>query len=90
MSQDSIPADERATMSEAEMEQLANELRLVLQDRTCCPGHASSVCFRMLAAFALDDANDNRTKAAATLTRTAQQLAKEIRRGTYYVLRSKQ
>lgn len=82
--------DERATLSEAEMELLANEFRLLLQQRSCCPGHASSICLRMLAAFSLDDAKDNRTKAAATLTRAAQQLAQQIRRGNYFVVRSKQ
>jgi hypothetical protein len=81
---------ERPTLTGEQMDALAHEMRLLLQERACCPGHASAVCVRMLAGFALDDADDNTTKAAATLTRVAHQIAGEIRRGKYFMVRTQQ
>lgn len=78
------------TMTSAQIEQLANELRVLLQQRTCCPKHASELLLMMMAGFAMDDANDDRHKAASMIRREAKALASQIEAGRYNVLRVKQ
>lgn len=80
----------RQTMSAADIELLANELRLTIQASSCCPLHASEVLMHVMASFVLDSHGDSATRAAAEFTRAAQVFASRIRRGDYFVVRAKQ
>lgn len=75
------------TMTPAEVERVAHEVRLVIQQRTCCPLHAGEVLMHVLAGFALDDASDNSHEAAATIMRGAREYAGRVRAGKFRVLR---
>lgn len=79
-------SDRVVTMTGEQIELLANELRVTIQQRTCCPEHASELLLMMMAGFALDDAGQNRHKAAAALRRAAKQLASQIETGKYTVV----
>lgn len=76
------------TMSPADVERVAHEVRLLIQQSTCCPLHAGDVLMHVLAGFALDDANDNPHKAAATIMKGAKQCAQRVRTGRFVVMRS--
>lgn len=77
-------------MTTSEIEQVANELRVAIQQRTCCPRHAAELLLMMMAGFAMDDANDDRRKAASMIRREAKALASQIEAGRYNVVRVKQ
>lgn len=76
------------TLTPGEVQALANELRITLQQRTCCPRHAADVCLHILAGFALDDADQNTAVAARGLTNAAAGLASKIRRGAFVLRQS--
>lgn len=82
-----LTAETKVTMTGAEIEQLANELRVVIQHRTCCPEHAGELLLMMMAGFALDDARQDRFKAAATMRRAVKGLANQIEQGKYTLVR---
>lgn len=75
-------------MTPADVERVAHEVRLLIQQSTCCPLHAGQVLMHVLAGFALDDANDNPHKAAATIMKGAKQYAQLVRTGGFVVMRS--
>lgn len=77
----------RETMTDNEVERLANELRAEITKRTCCPLHAGEVLLLVMAGFALDDAGDDHLKAARTMERGARELVKLLRSGNLQVLR---
>jgi hypothetical protein len=76
------------TMTESEIEALSNEVRRLLQQRTCCPHHAGDVLLCVMASFALDDAGDDIERAARTVQRSAKNLSKHIRKGAFKLLRA--
>jgi hypothetical protein len=80
----------RPTMSPAQVEQVANELRVLLRERTCCPEHAGQVLLHVMAGFCLDDADDDRHRAATKLRRAAKVLADDIAAGRFLVMRTRQ
>ena len=84
------PSAETVTMTHQQIEQLVNELRIAIQGRTCCPEHAGEVLLMVMAGFALDDAGDNRNKAAAAIRRAAKDLANKIETGQFAILRTQQ
>ncbi|HEY0684683.1 MAG TPA: hypothetical protein VGD45_20270 [Steroidobacter sp.] len=75
-------------MTPADIERVAHEVRLQIQQSTCCPLHAGEVLMHVLAGFALDDANDNPHQAAATIMRGAKEYAQRVRTGRFVVMRS--
>lgn len=77
-------------MTQHEIEDVANELRVMLQQRTCCPVHAGDVLLVIMAGFALDDTRGNLVKAAASIRRAAQGLARQLESGRYSVARVRQ
>lgn len=77
----------RPPMTDAEMMQLANDVRRLLQQQTCCPLHAGEIILHVIAGFVLDDTKDDREKAAAMLTRIANIVALDLRAGRYVVIR---
>lgn len=81
--------DQQQQMSPADVERVAHEIRLQIQRTTCCPLHAGEVLMRVLAGFALDDANDNPHKAAAAIMKGAKQYAQLVRTGGLVVMRSR-
>lgn len=77
-------------MSQAAIETIANEIRAVIQERTCCAAHAGEMLMFVMAGFALDDAEDDRAAAGVMIRREADALAKRIEGGTYTMVRGRQ
>lgn len=77
-------------MTPEAIEILANELRLLIQQRTCCPQHAGDVLLQVMAGFCLDSASSDRHKAASAVRRAVKALANDIELGRYTVIRSTQ
>jgi hypothetical protein len=77
-------------LTQEQIELLANEMRQILQARTCCPLHAGEVLMRVMVAFVLDDAHDDPARAARALERATARLAKRVRRGDFVVVRGVQ
>ena len=75
-------------MSKDDVEKLANSLRVTIQSRTCCPGHAVDVLFVVLASFALDGTVDNPSVAAENIRRLSSTLAAQVQQGRYKLERS--
>lgn len=78
---------DRTPMTHDDIERVANELRQCLQDRTCCPWHAIQVCMTVLAGFALDDAENDLSKAASNIRAVLRSFAAEIERGRFAMVR---
>jgi hypothetical protein len=83
-------SQEQSAMTPQDVEVLAHNLRLYIQSETCCPHHAGEVLLRVLAGFALDDAEDDKHEAAATLVKGVKQCANKIRSGEFSMLRTQQ
>lgn len=77
-------------MTAQQIEVLANELRVLIQKRTCCPQHAGDVLLQVMAGFFLDSASHDRHQAAAAVRRAAKAVAEDIAVGRYAVIRSAQ
>jgi hypothetical protein len=75
-------------MTPAQLEHLANAVRVSLQNRTCCPKHATDVLLHILASFALDSGQNDPQKAARIFERAASNLTKRIRRGEFTLVRA--
>lgn len=70
-------------MTAAEITGLANELRKLIQERTCCVKHAGDVVCTVLGGFALDMAGNKPEEAARIIRREAKLIAWEIRNGNF-------
>jgi hypothetical protein len=75
-------------MTDQEVTDMANSLRVQLMETTCCPEHGRHVLLVVLASFALDDADRNAPEAAASLRRDVERFAKDIETGRFYMSRT--
>lgn len=84
MSADKAPPPHNVT----EFIDLANRLRLFLQDSTCCPDAAAQVSKMLLASFVIDIHNGDPAAAAAELESIAKEVANDIRGRKLKICRS--
>lgn len=70
-----------------ESEALANEMRVLLQGRTCCASTAAGVALTAFAGFCLDYNNHNGHQAAAALMKASREMAARMRRGDFKLVR---
>lgn len=79
----------KAPMRLDDFERVAHEVRLLAQERTCCPHHAGETLMLVLAGFALDDTDDDPHQAAAKILREAKRFAHAVRTGQFRMNRSR-
>lgn len=78
--------DHRISDDEAEL--LVNEVRVLLQHRTCCPDHAMAVLGLVAVGFAFDQTDYAQPRQAANGIRKAfEKLARRVERGDFKMIR---
>lgn len=65
-------------MSTQEVFTLANEIRIELQMRACCPEHAAEVAAVLLTTFLMDSTNADGKAAAKLLEQTSKRIRKQL------------
>lgn len=75
------------SMSEKDVEKVANQVRRQLDEKACCGIHAIEVLFTVIGSFVLDEANDVPGAAADHLLREANSFAQSLRNGGIIVRR---
>lgn len=78
-----VSAKRKPTISNHDIVGIAEQVRALLQRQGCTPTQATEACVQVLAGFALDDANDNVFRAAATVRRVSEARADQIERGVF-------
>jgi hypothetical protein len=73
---------------QAELTHMANQLRMLLQDATCCPVAAARVCEVLLATFIIDLHFHDPAAAADAMEEVGKAVADQIRRGAITIVRT--